>query len=484
MTAGQHFGPQPGPQTALLKCSYPMIFFGGARGGGKTFGMILRLHKRARRYGPAFNALAVRRSTVSFEDAVDTARQILVPLGWRFSMAGNRPLFTSPWGGKIRFSYLERIADTDQYQGRNLTDVWVEEVGQYAQPDPIDRLFAALRSAAGVPVSMVLTGNPGGPGQGWIRDRFDLVPFPLSPQVVSVKINEMTIDAAVIPSRIQDNKLLLRSDPTYIERLKGSGSKELIKAWLEGDWNAVEGAFFDGWDTAKHVIDPFEIPKDWLRFRSMDWGFAAPFSVGWWAVAGDDYGDIPRGCLIRYREWYGATGPNKGMRLDIEQVSAGIKIRSADERIAYTVADPAMWSSQSGPSIAERLMMDGVPCRPGDNARVARGGAIGGWDQMRSRLRGDDGGRPMLVVFRTCRDFIRTVPTLQHDPDKAEDLDTASEDHVADEARYACMSRPYVKAQSAQKPERSISIESGADGEVRVLLDPRKLIEDATRARG
>jgi hypothetical protein len=48
----------------------------------------------------------------------------------------------------------------------------------------------------------------------------------------------------------------------------------------------------------------------------------------------------------------------------------------------------------------------------------------------------------MLYVFTTCRDFIRTVPVLQHDPARPEDLDTASEDHVADETRYACLSRP------------------------------------------
>jgi hypothetical protein len=82
---------------------------------------------------------------------------------------------------------------------------------------------------------------------------------------------------------------------------------------------------------------------------------------------------------------------------------------------------------------------------------------MGGWDQMRSRLVGDGDGRPMLVVFSTCVDFIRTVPFLQHDPDRPEDVMTDSEDHAGDEARYACMSRPWVPVREAPKPENIIS---------------------------
>ena len=70
--------------------------------------------------------------------------------------------------------------------------------------------------------------------------------------------------------------------------------------------------------------------------------------------------------------------------------------------------------------------------------------ALGGWDQMRARIAGDEEG-PGLVVFETCRDFIRTVPTMQHDPVRPEDVDTRSADHAADECRYACMSRPMVR---------------------------------------
>lgn len=447
------WAPQPGPQEALIKCPLPLIFFGGARGGGKTDGVLGKYAARAEDYGPYWNAVAFRKTTISFEDAVNRARQLYLPMGWGFSANNNRPVFTTPWGGRLGFGYVDRVTDADQWQGRNLTDVWIEEAGLFATPDPIDRLFATMRSAHGVPVQMILTANPGGAGQHWIAERFGLIPFPDRPIVRRVKIHQGTIDAAVIPSRIADNRILMAVDPGYIDRLHLTGGEALVKAWVEGDWSAIEGAFLDGWSTRRHVVRPFAIPERWLRFRSMDWGFAVPFSVGWWAVVDDDWPldeaglTLPPGCLVRYREWYGASGPNKGLRMDADLVAQGILDRQdtgEDELIRYTVVDPAMSGTQSGPSPRERLAQAGIMTRLGDNRRIGQLGALGGWDQLRARLRGEAPDRPMIVCFSTCKDSIRTLPSLQHDERRPEDLDTVGEDHAADDWRYACMSRPYI----------------------------------------
>lgn len=441
------WAPQAGPQHALFDCPLPLVFFGGARGGGKTDGMLGKWAAKDAQYGDAFNAIMFRRTTVSSEDAVERSRQIYEPLGGKYN--ASTLTWRMPRGGRVSFRYLDKVSDADEWQGRNVTDIWVEEAGQYAVPDAIDKLFGVMRSASGVPVQMVLTANPGGPGQNWIRDRFGLHPFPRRPVVKGVEINEQQFKAAVIPSRITDNRALLDADPAYLERLKLVGSPELVRAWLEGDWSAIEGAFFAEWSEKSHVVSRFEVPEDWLRFRSMDWGFAAPFSVGWWAVVGDTYWHddghvLPRGALVRYREWYGASGPNKGIRLTAEEVAAGILERDQGEKYAYSVIDPAAFAQDGGPSIGERLFSAGVTFRKADNKRLSKVGALGGWDVMRQRLRGQD-EIPMLYVFDSCRDFIRTVPVLQHDVDKPEDLDTDAEDHVADEARYACMSRPWVR---------------------------------------
>lgn len=449
------WAPQPGPQHALIDCPLPLVFFGGARGGGKTDGVLGKWAIEEARYGSSFNAIMFRRTTVSSEDAIERSRQIFEPLGGKYNASTLN--WRMPNGGRVAFRYLDKVTDADEWQGRNVTHVWVEEAGQYATPAPIDKLFGVMRSAGGVPVQMILTANPGGPGQMWLRDRFELHPFPQRPRIVRVQINEGSIQAAVIPSRITDNQALLTADPEYISRLKMVGSAELVRAWLDGDWSAIEGAFFSDWDERKHVVPWFEPPAEWLRFRSMDWGYAAPFSVGWWCIVGDPvtFGNItvPRGAMLRYREWYGATGPQKGLRLDADQVADGIKEREAGEAITYGVLDPSAFAQDGGPSIAERMAMRGVMFRKADNRRLGNGlGALGGWDQMRRRMRGEN-GVPMIYCVDTCRDSIRTIPALQHDPGKAEDLDTEAEDHAADEWRYACMSRPWVPAPKRPEPK-------------------------------
>lgn len=423
------------------------MFFGGARGGGKTDGVLGKWALKEKRFGSAFNGVMFRRTTVSSEDAIERSKQIYEPLGGKFNEAKLR--WRMPHGGRVSFAYLDSADDAQEYQGRNLTDAWIEEAGQYPEPGPIDRIFGTLRSAEGVPVQMILTANPGGAGQHWLATRYKLIPFPTTPRVIEIeRPGGVVTKAAVIPSRITDNVVLLDADPEYVNRLRMVGSEALVKAWLDGDWSAVEGAFFDCW-SKRNVVSPFGVPGDWLRFRSFDWGSARPFSVGWWAVAGDDHAGIPRGALVRYREWYGASGPNKGLKLTTEEVARGILANDGkDEKFAYSVADPSIFAEDGGPPRSEIFSRHGVHFTKADNRRVAGAGAMGGWDEMRQRIKGSD-GVPMLFVFDTCRDLIRTVPVLQHDPMRAEDVDTESEDHAADEARYACMSRPWIR----EKPE-------------------------------
>lgn len=192
----------------------------------------------------------------------------------------------------------------------------------------------------------------------------------------------------------------------------------------------------------------------------MDWGFARPFSVGWWAVVAEptpiEGGTLPRGCLVRYREWYGASAPNTGLRLTAEQVAEGIKHRERGETIAMGVLDPSAFAHDGGPSIAEKMATSHkVMFRRADNTRVAKRGSISGWDAVRTRLKGDEDG-PMLAVFSTCVDTIRTLPVLQHDPLKPEDLDTEGEDHAADEIRYACLSRPWIPRTVQQEKGKTL----------------------------
>lgn len=153
---------------------------------------------------------------------------------------------------------------------------------------------------------------------------------------------------------------------------------------------------------------------------------------------------LPRGAMVRYREWYGCRGDDVGIRMNSDEVAKGILYRDDDDHIDYSVADPAIFASDDGPSIEEKMSEEGVYFDRADNKRVGRAGFVGGWDEMRARMKGDE--HPMIYCFETCKHSIRTIPSLMHDERRAEDLDTTAEDHAADEWRYACMSRPYVKA--------------------------------------
>jgi hypothetical protein len=396
-------------------------------------------------YGSHYNGIIFRSELPQADDLIERAKDIYEGVA---TFNQQQTAFRFHNGARLRFRPLRTVSDAQKYQGQNLSDACIEEAGTYPDPAPILRLFAALRSSHGIPTSLFMTGNPGGPGQQWIKARY-VDPNPSGMVPIIQRFGDHQHTAIFIPSKVAYNKILLANDPNYIANLHLVGNAELVRAWLEGDWNAIEGAFFDNWSNFRHTCPPFEVPDHWLRFRSVDWGSARPFSVGWWAVASDDTmireGQwLPRGGLLRINEWYGASAPNVGLKMTAEEVARGIVDRTTHKQ-SYTVVDPAMFAEDGGPSLAERFARAGVVCVPADNKRVGTLGNMGGWDMLRQRLNGEAEDRPMMIVFDTCADTIRTLPALQHDLAKPEDLDSDMEDHAADEIRYAAMSRPWVK---------------------------------------
>jgi hypothetical protein len=436
------WSPQPGPQADAIAADWcPELFFGGARGGGKSDYLLGDFLQDVPKYGGAWRGILFRRT---YEPEL---KEILLRSQELYPQTGatwheKDKTWRWPNGAFLRLQYLEREQDASRYQGQQFTWIGWDELTQWPSDVAYRMMFACLRSAAGVATKRVRgAGNPGGPGHQWVKGRF-IDPAPRGFEL----INDGPWERIFIPSRVQDNAILMASDPDYAARLQGAGSAELVRAWLEGDWSVVSGAYFPEWSPDRHVVEPFEIPQHWARFRSMDWGSARPFSVGWHAVSDGSDSRFPRGALIRYREWYGMKpgSPNVGLKLTAEAVAQGIREREP-ERVGMGVADPAIFAEDGGPSIAQRMAGAGVLWRRADNKRVPGAGAMGGWDAVRARLVGED-GKPMLYVFSTCRDLIRTLPALQHDTLRPEDVDTDGEDHAADELRYACMSRPWVPA--------------------------------------
>jgi len=463
--------PQPGAQAAAWSARHiDELFYGGERGGGKSDFQLGYQEDAALRYDGKSRGIMFRKTYAELEELQARAQEVFPASGAQYKSSSSEKFpFTNCWywpnGASVKMRYIEAERDYGRYHGHQYSHLSFDEITEYNSPNGLLKMFSTLRNAHGVPCSARATGNPGGVGHGWVKQRYI--------DNVSARVPYHDPDTGFtrmfVPSKTSDNQILLQSDPSYINRIKAAtgGNEALRKAWLEGDWNIVAGAFFECWSQTRHVIKPFNIPDSWLRFRSGDWGSAKPFSFGWWAVVSDDYKldnglILPRGCIVRYREWYGmkrdAHGQpmhNTGLKLTADAVGAQLyQMERKDPKLNYGVLDPAAFTADGGPSINERIFKgsgSNIIFRRADNARVSRRGNMGGWDQVRNRLVGESDDRPMMVFFNTCVDAIRTLPTMQHDADNIEDVDTDQEDHAPDEIRYACMSRPYAKKTEIQE---------------------------------
>jgi hypothetical protein len=452
----ERWAPQLGPQTEAITADWcDELLFGGAAGGGKSDFLLGDYLQDVPTYGKAWRGILFRRSYPALEELMGRAQEIYPQTGGKW--LEGKATWRWPNGAWLRMRHIESDTDVTKYQGHQYAWIGWDELTQWSTLFAYRYLRGRLRSAHAVPTKRIrATANPGGVGHQQVKAYFiDPAPGGFTP----ILDPETGMTRMFVPSRLNDNRILLRNDPGYAGRLKGLGSDALVRAMLDGDWDVVEGAYFDKWSSVRNTCAPFAVPAEWARFRSFDWGYAKPFSVGWWAVASEtceteDGVVIPRGCMVRYREWYGCKEgePNVGLRLESEAIADGIKLREAGEKIEYGVADTSIFDEDGGPSHAERMANRGVYWNRADKRRLP------GWGEVRSRLVGvegdDEDAGPMLVVFNTCRDFIRTVPALQHDSLKPEDLDSDGEDHVADEVRYACMSRPYVKEPRRDAPRR------------------------------
>ena len=376
--------------------------------------------------------------------------------GCPFRYNESKKILTFPNGSTIRFAYCERDSDTDRYQGTEVDVLFLDEATQLSEQQ-IHDLNACVRSvAARFPLRTYYTCNPGGKGHAYIKRLF------VDRQYVG---NEKEEQYSFIQSLVYDNKVLLDAHPEYLDELENLPEARR-KAWLEGDWNSFVGQVFTEWRNDpkhyqdrrwSHVIDDFPIDASWKVYRSFDFGYAKPFSVGWYAV---DHA----GRIYRIREYYGCTNePNVGLMMTPQAIARTIRdIENTDPNLKgkhiLGVADPAIWDKSHGESIAEMMEQERVYFTKGDHARLA------GKMQFHYRLAFDSMGIPMFYCFKSCKHFIRTIPILIYDEKKAEDIDTTLEDHIYDEARYLFMEHPLnPKHETVQMPPAEDPLNLWAD---------------------
>ena len=446
-----YIGTPNAKQDEFLRCKKKYVAFGGARGGGKSWAVRCKAKLLAQRY-PGIRMLLVRRTMPEIEaNHLETLRLELA--GTAVYRAEERR-FVFGNGSVLQFGYCACDRDADRYQGAEYDVVFLDEAGQL-QKAWIDAINACVRGTNGFPKRTYYTLNPGGPSHGYFKRLFIDRRF---------EPGEREDAYSFVQALVTDNRVLLERQPDYLQQLETLPPK-LREAWLHGSWDVYEGQFFEDFRDVPehyrdrrwtHVIEPFAPDKGWTVCRSYDFGYGKPFSCAWWAV---DYD----GTIYRIMELYGCTRtPNEGVKWTADKQFEEIHKTEMQHpwlkgKTIIGVADPAIWDASRGESVADTAARYGVFFTPGDNERIA------GWMQCHYRLQFDEDGYPRMYVFNTCRAFIRTIPTLIYDEHRAEDLDTKMEDHVADEWRYFCMSRPI-------KPIRAVK-------EQRILFDPLDMMK-------
>lgn len=438
-------------QTLFLKDKHRHIAYGGARGGGKSWAVRTKSKLLAFRY-PGIKILIVRKTYKELQN--NHIEQLTAELAGFAKYNRSDKMFRFPNGSTISFGYCANEGDLGQYQGAEYDVVFIDEAGQL-QESWIRKINLCVRGTNGFPKRTYYTLNPGGPGHAYFKRVF--VDRNFNP-------DEDPNDYFFIQAKVEDNKALMDTQPDYLRELENL-PPTLRAAWKDGRWDVYEGQFFEDFrDDPEHyqdrrwthVIEPFEIPDGWTICRSYDFGYGKPFSCAWWAV---DYD----GTIYRIMELYGCTRtPNEGVKWTPDKQFEEIHKTEMQHpwlkgKTIIGVADPAIWDASRGESIADTAARYGVYFTKGDNERIA------GWMQCHYRLQFDEDGYPRMYVFNTCRAFIRTIPLLIYDEHKVEDLDTTMEDHVADEWRYFCMSRPI-------KPIRAVK-------EQRILFDPLDMMK-------
>lgn len=422
--------------------------YGGAAGGGKSDALLMEALRQV--HIPHYSGIIFRKTYPMLTDLIERSREIYPRAfhGAKYNTTEHLWRFKS--GARITFGNMQRVADKINYQGKHYDFVAFDELTHFTWEEYSYLMSRNRPSGPGTRTYMRASANPGGIGHGWVKERFITAAPPMTrikgeysvvqPDGKEIK---MVRDRIFVPSTVFDNKILLANDPNYLASLAmlPGADKEAL---LYGSWDSFSGQVFMEWKNDPshyqdqrwtHVIDPFEIPESWRIWRAMDWGFTKPFSVGWYAVDNDRR-------LYRIREYYGCTGdPDVGVKMTPQEVAKEIRRIEAEDpnmkgRTITGVADPAIFQEAGGPSIAASMEPYGVYWERGDHQRIP------GKMQMHYRMAFDDDGRPMLYIFKGCRHFIRTLPSLVYSEKDVEDVDTTQEDHLYDECRYMCMENP------------------------------------------
>ena len=442
------FKPNEGPQTEFLAADEDEVFYGGARGGGKTFSLIM---DPIRFCGNGnFRGLLLRRTMPELRQIILETKKIYprVFKGANFKTQENTWHF--PSGGTIEFGYAITLDDAERYRGQGYTWIGIDELPLFPTIEVYDMLKSSNRSADPELKSyMRATGNPGSIGSQWVKQKFIDAEAPnktffehsdiLDPRTKTLL--KTTRSLRYIPASVFDNPYLVMDD-AYISAL-ASLPEVKRQQMLYGDWDVIEDSAFPEFDRKVHVVPTFKPPSSWTRFRAADWGYASPFSCLWFAV---DYDEN----VYVYREYYGT-------KVIADDWARNVAKLEQHEKIHYGVLDGSTDQSRGdrGDSIFEVInkTLRNAGAMPFRFADRSPGSRAAGKQEVHKRLMlretgfiTDEGVReklPSLLIMDCCHNLIRTLPSLPVDPTDSEKVAKKNaEDHGYDSLHYGLRSRP------------------------------------------
>lgn len=405
-------------QKIFFEATARNIAYGGARGGGKSWAMRRKFVLLAMAYDN-LRLLLMRRTYNELNE--NHIVPLLRELGTFVKYNREQKVIKFPNGSRIKLGYCDNEADVYQYQGQEYDVIGLEEATQFTETQMLYISTCNRSTREDFSPRMYFTCNPGGVGHDWVKRLFIDRKY---------KNAELPEDYVFIPAKLTDNSVLMERNPQYAQVLMNL-PEHLRRAYLDGDWDAMEGQFFDEFSREKHVCPPFKIPDWWKRFRAMDWGYRDPCCVLWFAVA-------PDGRIYVYDELYIT-------KTIASKVAKMVKEKSIGSKVSYTCASPDAWAKRGatdgieGVSVEQVFAKAGVPLLKADNSRIV------GWQRVREFLQNENGERPMLQIFDNCKNLIRTLPLLTYDKTTHEDVSDRCEDHAAEALRYGLMSRAKTK---------------------------------------
>lgn len=398
-------------QKEFISATEGEVLFGGAAGGGKSYGQLVDALLFALKYAGS-KQLILRRTFSELEKSLIRVALSLYP---RDIFAFNSSTHTGKFvnGSIIDFGYCATENDVFQYQSAEYDVIRFDELTHFTEFQYV-YMISRVRGANGFPKQLKSSTNPGGVGHTWVKERF-VDPAPPNTTFEGTS----GIKRIFIPSFVDDNKFLMASDPNYKLRLLALPENER-RALLEGDWNIFEGQYFDEFSREKHVCTPFRIPSEWRRYRAFDYGLDR-LACYWVAVNSERR-------FFVYKELCESNLPISVAAKKI------LEYTDDDEEIYATLAPPDMWSrsQETGKSKAQLFYEAGLTLTKSSNNREA------GWLAIKEAMQTDANGESKLNIFNNCTELIKCLPMLQRDPRRPTDTMTEPHEitHAPDALRY------------------------------------------------